>query len=157
MGLNFPMNAMMKAEDDNLNNIDAFCDEVLIPRLNDGAGIAGGDTAGIMDHLVKAVANSQKEFLVDLNALSGKIKDYADNLDKRADAHQERVHTDFTMTLNRMREDLTNAVKDSVNVTSEYNRSLVTGIQGLNNVLSELGGKQVIIHQVKKKGWFSRE
>lgn len=157
MFLNFPMNALSKAEDDNLNNIDAFCNEVLMPRLNDGGGIAGGDTNGMMDVLVKAVANAQKEFLVDLNALSAKIKEQADNLDKRATAHQERVDAEFAATLNRMREDLSGAVKDSVKTTTEYTRSLASGIQGLNNVLTELGSKQVIIHQVKKKGWFSRE
>ncbi|MEN3941466.1 MotA/TolQ/ExbB proton channel family protein [Prosthecobacter sp. SYSU 5D2] len=157
MFLNFPMNTLAKAEDDNLNNIDAFCNEILMPRLNDGGGIAGGDTNGMMDVLVKAVANAQKEFLVDLNALSARINEQAANLDKRATAHQERVDAEFTMTLNRMREDLTNAVKDSVKTTSEYTRALSSGIQGLNNVLTELGGKQVIIHQVKKKGWFSRE
>lgn len=156
MVLNFPMNTLAKAEDDNLNNIDAFCNEVLLPRLNDGGGIAGGDTGGLMDTLVKAVANAQKEFLVDLNSLSAKIKDYADNLDKRAAAHQERVDAEFAMTLNRMREDLTNAVKDSVKTTTDYTRALSSGIQGLNNVLTELGGKQVIIHQTVKKGWFSR-
>lgn len=157
MFLNFPMNTLSKAEDDNLNNIDAFCNEVLMPRLNDGGGVAGGDTSGLMDTLVKAVANAQKEFLVDLNALSAKIKDYADNLDKRASAHQERVDTEFATALNRMRDDLTNSVKDSVKTTTDYTRALASGIQGLNNVLTELGGKQVIIHQVKKKGWFSRE
>lgn len=158
MFLNFPMNTLAKAEDDNLNNIDAFCNEVLMPRLNDGGGnIAGGDTGGMMDVLVKAVANAQREFLVDLNALSSKIKEQAENLDKRATAHQERVDAEFAATLNRMREDLTNAVKDSVKTTTDYNRALATGIQGLNNVLTELGGKQVIIQQVKKKGWFSRQ
>lgn len=157
MFLNFPMNTLAKAEDDNLNNIDAFCNEIVMPRLNDGGGVAGGDTNGLMDVLVKAVANAQKEFLVDLNSLSARISEQAANLDKRATAHQERVDAEFTMTLNRMREDLTAAVKDSVKTTTEYTRSLATGIQGLNNVLTELGGKQVIVHQVKKKGWFSRD
>lgn len=154
--LNFPMNSLMKAEDDNLTDIDAFCNEVLLPRLNDGGSIAGGDTNGVMETLVKAVASSQKEFLVDLNALSKHVKEQADNLDKRAAAHQQRVDAEFAMTLNRMREDLTNSVKDSVKTAAEYNRALATGIQSLNNLLSELGGKQVIIHQTKKKGWFSR-
>ncbi len=155
MTLNFPLNGMMKAEDDCLNDIDAFCNEVLLPRLNDGGSIAGGDTAGVMDTLVKAVANAQKDFLVDLNSLSKQIKEQADNLDKRAMAHQQRVDGEFAMTLNRMREDMTNAVKDSVKTTSDYTRALATGIQSLNNLLSELGGKQILIHQVKKKGWFS--
>lgn len=162
MFLNFPMNTLAKSEDDNLNNIDAFCNEVLLPRLNDGGAGGGaassipGDTNGFMEVVVRAVANAQKEFLTDLNALSSKIKDYADNLDKRASAHQERVDTEFAMAVNRMREDFTNAVKDSVKQSTEYNRALASGIQSLNNVLSELGAKQIIIHQVKKKGWFSR-
>jgi flagellar motor component MotA len=155
--LNFPMNALAKAEDDNLNTIDAFCNEVLLPRLNDGGGIAGGDTNGLMDTLVKAVANSQKEFLTDLNALSKQIKEQADNLDKRAAAHQQRVDAEFATALNRMRDDLTNAVKDSVKTTTDYTRALASGIQSLNTLLSELGGKQIMIHQVKKKGWFSRD
>ena len=155
MFLNFPLNTMMKAEDDCLNDIDSFCNEVLLPRLNDGGSIAGGDSAGMMDTLVKAVANAQKDFLVDLNALSKQIKEQADNLDKRAAAHQQRVDTEFATALNRMRDDMTNAVKDSVKTTTDYTRALASGIQSLNTLLSELGGKQVLIHQVKKKGWFS--
>lgn len=52
---------------------------MLLPRLNDGGGIAGGDTNGMMDVLVKAVANAQKEFLVDLNALSARLNEQAAN------------------------------------------------------------------------------
>lgn len=155
--LNFPMNALSKAEDDNLNNIDAFCGEVLMARLNDGGGVAGGDMGGMMDTLVRAVASAQQQFLVDLNSLSAKIKEQAENLDKRADAHQERVTSEFSTTLNRIREDLTGAVKDSVKVTTDYTRALSDGIGSLNGVLKDLGEKQVVIHQVKKKGWFSRD
>jgi biopolymer transport protein ExbB/TolQ len=157
MFLNFPMNALAKAEDDNLNNIDAFCNEVLLPRLNDGGGIAGGDPAGMMDSLVRAVAGAQKEFLGDLDALSAKILEQAHNLDKRANAHQERVDMEFAKALNRMRDDFTNAVTDSVRSSTDYTRALASGIQSLNNVLSELGQKQILIHQVKKKGWFNRD
>ncbi|TDU73077.1 biopolymer transport protein ExbB/TolQ [Prosthecobacter fusiformis] len=156
MLLNFPMNSMMKSEDDCLNDIDAFCNEILLPRLNDGGSIAGGDTNGVMETLVRAVALAQKEFLVDLNALSARINEQAANLDKRATAHQERVDAEFAIAVNRMREDMTGAIKDSVKTTTDYTRALATGIQGLNNVLTELGGKQILIHQVKKKGWFSK-
>jgi len=159
MFLNFPMNVLAKSEDDNLNNIDAFCNEVLLPRLNDGgAGSASiaGDAGNLVDAMIKGLAGSQKEFLTDLNALSAKIKDYADNLDKRAAAHQENVDAQFGQAVNRMREDFTNAITDAVKQSTEYNRALASGIQGLNNVLKELGTKQILIHQVKKKGWFSR-
>jgi phosphoribosyl-dephospho-CoA transferase len=55
-----------------------------------------------------------------------------------------------------MREDFTTSVSDAVKQSSDYNRALASGIQSLNNVLKELGTQQIIIHQVKKKGWFSR-
>ena len=157
MLLNFPMNALAKAEDDNLNDIDAFCNEVLIPRLNDGGHVAGGDPTGMMDSLVKAVAGAQKEFLGDLDALSAKIVEQAHNLDKRANAHQERVDMEFAKALNRMRDDFTGAVTDSVRNSTEYTRALASGIQSLNNLLSELGGKQILIHQVKRKSWFGKD
>ena len=94
---------------------------------------------------------------MELNALAKQVKEQADNLDKRAAAHQQRVDAEFAMTLNRMREDLTNAVNDSVKTTTDYTRPLSSGIQSLNTLLSDLGGTQILIHQVKKKGWFSRE
>jgi hypothetical protein len=110
-----------------------------------------------MDTLVKAVANAQKEFLVDLNTLSSKILEQARNLDKRADAHAERVDREFATALNIMREQMTKAVTDNVEKSSDYLRALSSGIQSLNGVLSQLGEKQIIIHQVKKKGWFGRD
>jgi phosphoribosyl-dephospho-CoA transferase len=109
-----------------------------------------------MEVLVKAVANSQKEFLTDLNALSARIKEQAENLDKRAAAHQERVNAEFSHAMIRMREDFTAAVTDAVKQSTDYNRALASGIQSLNDVLKDLGSKQILIQQVKKKGWFSR-
>jgi phosphoribosyl-dephospho-CoA transferase len=55
-----------------------------------------------------------------------------------------------------MREDFTTTITDAVKQSTEYNRALASGIQSLNNTLKELGGQQILIHQVKKKGWFSR-
>ncbi len=157
MFLNFPMNALMKAEDDNLNDIDSFCNEVLIPRLNDGGDhAAAGNPMGMMDELARAVSSAQKEFLGDLNTLSAKIVEQAHNLDRRADAHQQVVAREFITMLNKMREDMTGAVQDSVKMTTDYTRALSSGIVGLNTVLKELGDKQVVVHQTVKKSWFSK-
>ncbi|HQW27915.1 MAG TPA: MotA/TolQ/ExbB proton channel family protein [Verrucomicrobiales bacterium] len=156
MLVNFPMNGLFKAEDENLNDIDSFCNEVLIPRLSDGAGVAGGDHEAVMNHLVRAVASAQNDFLVDLNALSGTMLQYAENLEARAVEHQQRVSDEFSMVLDRMREDVTLAVADSVRNTTDHTRALADGIGSLNKVLTELGEKQVVINQTIKKGWFSR-
>ena len=55
MALNFPINSLSKQEDDNLNAIDAFCNEVLLPRLNDGVGAGNGDAAAIADTVAFAL------------------------------------------------------------------------------------------------------
>jgi biopolymer transport protein ExbB/TolQ len=162
MFLNFPMNSMIKAEDDNLNAIDAFCNDVLLPRLNDGGesndslvNALGSETGAFVAALSKALAGAQQEFLNDLKAVTAKIQEQAMNLDKRADAHAVTVATEFSKTMVKLREDVSAAVTDSAARTSDFVRSLATGIQGLNNVLTQLGQQQIIIQQVKKKGWFS--
>jgi flagellar motor component MotA len=160
--LNFPMNAMIKAEDDNLNSIDAFCNEVLLPRLNDGGGAnnslvaaLGSETGAFIAALSQALAGAQQEFLNDLRQVTAKIDEQAMNLDRRADAHSTLVATEFSKTMIKMREDVTGAITDSANKTTDYVRTLATALQGLNGVLKDLGEKQVLIQQVKKKGWFS--
>src|SRR6185436_3171733 len=93
--LNFPMNSLSKSEEEMLNSIDAFCNEILLPRLNDGAGAGGGDTAAIADSVIKGLSSAQKEFLTDLNVLSKRMNDYATNLDRRSDAFQATVTKEF--------------------------------------------------------------
>jgi biopolymer transport protein ExbB/TolQ len=160
--LNFPMNAMIKAEDDNLNSIDAFCNEILLPRLNDGGSAnqsltsaLGSETGAFVAALSKALAGAQQEFLSDLRRLTAKVEEQAANLDRRADAHATQVAADFSKTMIKLREEMTSGVGDSLSKTRDYVGSLASGLQSLNTVLKELGQHQVIIQQVKKKGWFS--
>ena len=157
MILQFPMSSLAKKEDDNLNDIDAFCNEILLPRLEDGMGADAKEPAGLADALVKAVAGAQKEFLVDLNELSKRMNEYANNLDKRSDAFQAVVTKEFINNTTVMRNEIHETLKDSLRQTSQYIGGLETGIRGLNTVLKELGEKQIIVQQVKKKGWFSRD
>lgn len=159
--LNFPLNAMIKAEDDNLNEIDAFCNEVLLPRLSDGAGASnaltaalGGETGAFIAALSQALAGAQQEFLADLRQLTQKIQEQAMNLDKRADAHADQVAAEFSKNMVVMREQLTGNLNDAITRSSDYIRTLASGLQGLNSVLKDLGEKQVLIQQVKRKGWF---
>jgi hypothetical protein len=157
MVLQFPMSALSKREDDNLNDIDAFCNEVLLPRLNDGAGAGGGDMGAIADSVIKGLSSTQREFLTDLNELSKRMNEYATNLDRRSDAFQATVQKEFVSNMTAMRTEVEGALRDSMKMTSQYIAALETGIRGLNTVLKELGEKQIIIQQTKKKGWFSRD
>ncbi len=204
MILNFPLNTMSKDEDDCLNEIDAFCNEVLLPRLNDGGGLAGGDPAGMMNMLVNALTQVQREFLGELTAVTGQIKQQSIQMEARAAAHEKRVAEEFVDTMkslrsellsavsesarsaneytrsisqgladhagkleqkassefgtimSKMREDLTGPLSESAKSTSDYVKALTSAVEGLNKVLADLGEKQVVIQQVKKKGWFGR-
>lgn len=155
--LNFPLNSLSKHEDEALNDIDAFCNEVLLPRLNDGSGAGGGDLGAIGDSVVKAIAGAQREFLGDLNELSARMLSYADNLDRRIDQHQQAVVQEFVSNMTTMRSEVEQTLTESIKVTNQYLATLGTGLEGLNGVLQNLGEKQVVIQQVKKKGWFSRD
>jgi DNA-binding winged helix-turn-helix (wHTH) protein len=55
-----------------------------------------------------------------------------------------------------MREDLTAPLSEGAKSTSDYVKALTVAVEGLNKVLADLGEKQVVIQQVKKKGWFGR-
>ena len=162
MFLNFPMNALVKAEDDNLNAIDAYCNEVLLPRLNDGAAddvnqmLGDGSSGDFLKALTKALTAAQTDLIDDLKKVTAKISEQAANLDKRADSHAAHVAGEFSRTMIKLREEMTTAVAESTAKTTDYVGSLASGLQGLNNVLKELGEKQVLIQQVKKKGWFGR-
>ncbi len=156
--LNFPLNSLMKHEEETLNDIDAFCNEVLLPRLNDGAGAGGGDFNAVADSVVKALGSAQKEFLVDLNELSGRMMDYANNLDRRTEENQQVVLQEFVTNMTTMRSAVETNMNQTMLLASEYLGSLDQGLRGLNTVLEQLGEKQIVIQQVvKKKGWFSRD
>ncbi len=157
MILNFPLNSMAKHEDDNLNQIDAFCNEVLMPRLNDGTGAGGGDTAAIADAVVAAITGGQEAFLRDLNELSRRMNEYATSLDGRMAAFQQTVTGEFVTNTTAMREQSEAAVKDSMAQVSTYLSGLASGIEGLNAVLRDLGAKQIVIQGLpRKRRWFSR-
>ncbi len=155
--LNFPLNSLTKNEDEALNDIDAFCNEVLLPRLNDGAGAGGGDLGAISETVVKAIAGAQQEFLGNLNELSARMLDYANNLDRRTEEHQQAVIQEFVTNMTSMRTEVEQKLTDSIKQSNQYFGGISTGLLGLNEVLNKLGEKQIVVQQVKKKGWFSRD
>ena len=165
--LNFPLNSLGKHEEETLNDIDAFCNEVLLPRLSDGAGAGGGDFNAVADSVVKALGAAQQEFLTDLNALSARMLEYSDNLDRRNDEHQQTVMNEFVTNMTAMRTEVEgnittmrsgveSALTESMKQTAQYVGGLDAGIRGLNTALEKLGERQITVHEVKKKRWWSR-
>ena len=99
VALNFPLNSLAKHEEEALNDIDAYCNEVLLPRLDDGAAGAAGqkanqatameDLGAVAEVVVQALTNAQAQFLTDLNALSTRMLDYANTLEARNEEYQQ--------------------------------------------------------------------
>lgn len=97
--LNFPLNSLSKHEEEALNDIDAYCNEVLLPRLDDGAAGAAShkanqatameDLGAVAEVVVQALTNAQAQFLTDLNALSTRMLDYANTLEARNEEYQQ--------------------------------------------------------------------
>ncbi len=283
--LNFPLNSLAKHEEEALNDIDAYCNEVLLPRLDDGAAAAAAegkeetkhpaninDLGGVAEAMVQALTAAQREFLTHLDELSGRMLNYANAIEERNEqyhqaavqhlgeqmtllntnaqehmalvrAQQETVANSFAETVSNLEQStrgvyesmvqghnavvsqftekldsisggLETALTTSVTVTEkavgslgehvgkldsasrEYHQSvkaahegaikllaekvgeatigveqslkstlestnktvgsLESSLRSLNTVLTDLGAKQVVIQQVKKKGWFSR-
>ena len=157
MILNFPLNSLAKQEDDNLNEIDAFCNEVLMLRLNDGSGAGGGDTAAVAAAVVAALAGGQAAFLSELTELSRGMNEYATRLDGRMAAFQQSVTDEFVTKTRAMREQSQESIKESMVEVSNYLAGLASGINSLNEVLKQLGTKQIVIGPPPpKRRWFRR-
>jgi flagellar motor component MotA len=283
--LNFPLNSLAKHEEEALNDIDAYCNEVLLPRLDDGAAGAAteekektkhttdfNDLGAVADAMVQALTGAQQQFLTHLDELSGRMLNYANSIEERNEQYQQAalqhlsdqmhvlntnaqehmalvrqqqdtalssfaetvanldqstrsvyesmvqghntVVSQFTEKLDSISTGLDTALSTSVKVnekavsalgehvgklesaSKEYHQSvkaahegavkllaekvgdLSTGIEqslkstldqtqktvgslessmrSLNTILTDLGSKQVVVQQVKKKGWFSR-
>jgi len=160
MALNFPMNSLVKQEDDTLSSIDAFCNEVLLPRLKDTPR-EGGESEAAMLTIVETLRETQEGFLRDINELSQGMKEQVAGLDRRMDELQktltEQLVAKTDAACGRMQGSAENAVKQSMEQVAKHIGGLESGINSLNKVLAELGGKQVVINVTKKKGWFSRD
>jgi len=154
--LNFPLNALVKHEEECLNDIDAFCNEVVIPRLNDKEGAGGGDIGAVGETVARAITFAQDKFLDNLNALSGQLLSYTDNLDRRQNEAQAAAIQEFSTNMSSLKSDVESVITDSIKRTTFHLTAVENGIQALNDVLNRLGEKQIVIQQTVKKGWFSK-
>ncbi|MCB1064753.1 MAG: MotA/TolQ/ExbB proton channel family protein [Verrucomicrobiae bacterium] len=148
--LSFPASGLQNSEDDLVTNVDEYCIDNLLKRLNDGGAGSNFSSEGtLLKAIGDAIASNQHEFLGKFETvqrqmadnLDGQTKNYEkvasiiekqlDGVDRRTEHFEKRVDTEMVRSLEKMTE----------------------GVKNLNLVLKELNGKQVV---VQKKGWFSR-
>lgn len=162
--LSFPASSLQATEEDLVTDIDEYCIDQLLKRLNDGGAKSQelqGDEA-MVKALSDAVAKNQKDMLTKFaetqknmaETQKGQSKYFGEvaaavdkqlaGMEARTKAYESKLDEDFFGTLERIE-------KNSVDAMTKPVSSLAEGINNLNAVLKDLNGKQVV---VKKKGLF---
>lgn len=163
--LSFPASSLQNSEEDLVTNVDEYCIDNLLRRLNDGgAGSSSGSDSGLLKAIGEAMAANQKDMLKKFSQVQDGMSDSLDNqqkyfkevagaidtqleaIGKRAETYEKKLDDDFFGTLERVEKGSIQAIESNV-------KPLAEGIRNLNTVLKELNGKQVV---VQRKGWFSR-
>ena len=149
--LSFPASGLQNGEEDLVTNVDEYCIDNLLKRLNDGGGVATdfSNDGALLQAIGDAIASNQKEFLTSFEDVQ---KHMAENL-KGQTKNYEKVATVIDKQLASI-EDRTEHFEKRVDLEMVRAMEKMTeGVKNLNSVLKDLNGKQVV---VKKKGWFSR-
>ena len=128
--LSLPMSSLHKIEEDNLSNIDAYCNEILLPRLNDGSNTAGGDMGALADVLTASLTRAHTQFLTGLDAASKMVREQADGLDRRATENQKLVQENFTKAITSFNETAGKTLTD-------LGKSAGTSIETLSTTLKK--------------------
>ena len=172
MLLIFPMSAIQKREEDCLTDIDAFCNENVLPRLSQGgtnaaptaqaSAIAPAISAEFVGAL-REFTGVQKQFMEDMRKIAESAQDVttvvryaAQQLEQRAKDHQQQVETKFGKTIDELTTKTSDSVAASARGVEKYVRSLSQGIESLNQALATLGEKKIVLQRPPRRGWFSR-
>jgi biopolymer transport protein ExbB/TolQ len=160
--LSFPVNALQKAEEDLLAEVDRYCLENLLKRLSDAGGVSdvAMNTRALVNALAPALAESQQDLLQQLrdvgrSMVEGQTRQL--ELVERTTAAIEAQRAAIENSVGRMAERLEEESRHALDKTSERVNSsfkvLADGMRELNKVLRELDGKQVKIERRRKWLW----
>ena len=181
----FPTSSLQKAEEDLLNWVDEYCNENLLKRLDDGreGGAERGSSlqqAAIQQSVDRAMVGHHAEIkawskkletigstLTDQVAagwtsmqqdLQGQQQENLQRLqqiDSLADQFQANL-TGLSENAEANGQQMAASLRDSAAAMSSYVSELQRGLQGLSEVLADLGQQQVIVQQQPRRGWFFR-
>lgn len=156
MIMSFPMAVMQKEEEEMLTEIDAFCSEKLLPKLNDAQNATDNLLLSQAEHIpsfAASLSRAHEVFLVKLQEASTLLRDAGDALKTRLDAHQTKVEGTFQHAVDKLTSQTRDAFLEPTTQLNQYFASLSKGVESLNETLKQLGGETITI---KKKGIFSR-
>jgi biopolymer transport protein ExbB/TolQ len=156
MVMSFPMAIMQKNEEEMLTEIDAFCSEKLLPKLNDsqtGTNSLLLSQAESLPAFAASLSQAHEVFLVKLLDASTILREVSETLKTRLDTHQAVVEGTFQQSVEKLTKQTHDAFLQPTAELNQYFASLSKGIESLNTTLTKLGGETIV---VKKKGFFSR-
>ena len=122
--LSIPLSSLQKIEEDNLNHIDAYCNDILMPRLNDGSNAAGGDMGALADVLTASLTRAHTQFLTGLDGASTLIRTQSEGMERRATENQKLVQESFTKAVTTFQEGAAKAIGDLGKTAGESMESL---------------------------------
>jgi len=155
--LSFPMSALQKGEDDSLNQIDAYCNDTLLPRLNDGGAPRGegGSVAGELRQIVDMIVAAQKQFVADLRESSGFVREQVQALEARAARQSEELTKTVAQTLAGLERAATTGLETSTAAVTAHVAGLQRGLESLNTVLAAVGERRIRV-AVRPRGFWRR-
>jgi len=156
MIMSFPMAAMQKEEEEVLTLIDAFCNEKLLPKLNDSKSDASDMLLSQAENIpafAASLARAHEVFLERLGEATRQLAKAGETLDRRLDAHQTTVEGVFSRSVDKLTSETRDALVAPAKQLNEYFASLAKGVESLNGTLQKLGGEKIV---VQKRGFFSK-
>ena len=148
--LSFPASALQNQEDDLVTDVDEYCIDHLLKRLNDGGAASNfGSDAGLLKAVGDAMAANQQDLMSRFESVQKGMSQSLGNQTKQYEKVAEAVEKQIA-AIDERAEKYGSKLDRSLDAQVA---SLSEGIQNLNAVLKELNGKQVV---VQKKGWFNR-
>ncbi len=146
MIVKIPTSAIQRSEDAVVTIADEYCNENLLRRLNDGRE-GGAERGGGQQGL--SMDEQRLKNVLEVALGSKELASYQQQCATHMQQMKEQVQqmTEANGQIQRM---LGNVGSDLQSQFDGLNHSL----SSLNDVLGQLGEKQVVVQQVKKSGWF---
>ncbi len=145
--LAFPASALQGQEEDVVTEVDDYCIDNFLKRLDDGgAGKAQFDgDADFLRSIGESIASSNKDVMERFEGaqktMSTNLKDQTESAAKIAEAVEKQIVNIETRAKNF-----------ETSLDKGYFENISNGINNLNQVLRDLNGKQVVV----KKKWFGK-
>lgn len=148
--LSFPASSLQGQEDDLVTDVDEYCIDHLLKRLNDGGGgAAASSDPAMLKAIGDALSNNQRDLMGRFETVQ---KTMSENLGNQTKQY-EKVAAAIEKQMEGIDERTEKYEKKLDRSLDAQVASLSEGIRNLNTVLKELNGKQLVI---QKKGWFSK-